>query len=348
MESDSRMLAWLLKKCGNISKTEDFLELSDIPIPEVKPDEILIEVKASGVCHTEIDEIEGRIAPLNFPIILGHQIVGVVKDRGREVTNFREGDRAAVAWISSSCGKCHFCKSGFENLCDDFKATGKDKNGGYAQYTTAKANYAYKIENEYKEEYIAPLLCAGAVGYRSLKLANIKDGESLGFTGFGASAHIVQKIARILFPNSPICVFARREEERNFALELGAYWAGDIGEIPPFKLKAIIDTTPVWKPIISSLEAVQKGGRVVINAIRKEILDKNELINVDYAQHLWLEKEIKSVANVTRKDVEEFLSLAFRYKIEPQIERYSFENAKSAIIDMKEKRIRGAKVLIFE
>ncbi len=341
------MQAWLLKRCGNIVENDEILELGTVDIPKIKEDEILIKIKASGICHTELDEIEGRTPPATFPVIPGHQIVGVVEDVGKEVSKFKIGDRAAVAWIGSACQKCRYCKSGFENLCNDFQATGRDINGGYAQYTVAKADFAYNINDGFEDEYVAPLLCAGAVGYRSLILTKIKNGEPLGFAGFGASAHIVLKITKILFPDTPIFVFARSKAERNFALELGANWAGDIGgDESPQKLKAIIDTTPVFKPIISSLLNLESGGRVVINAIRKEEIDKEELLNLDYASHLWLEKEIKTVANVTRKDVEEFLSLAFKHGIRPEVEIYSFENAKKALLEIKEKKIRGAKVLI--
>jgi propanol-preferring alcohol dehydrogenase len=342
------MKAWLLKRCGNIIEDDDILELCDVPIPKVEPNEILIKIKASGVCHTELDEIEARTPPPKFPVILGHQISGVVDKTGKEVKNFKEGDRAAVAWIGSSCGKCVYCQSGLENLCDDFQATGRDINGGYAQYIAINENFAYKIEGGFEDEFVAPLLCAGAVGYRSLILTEIKDGEAVGFMGFGASAHLVLKLAKILFPASPIFVFARSEKERQFAKELGADWAGDVEEIPPKKPKAIIDTTPVWKPVIASLNSLQKGGRVVINAIRKESIDKEELLKLQYESHLWLEKEIKSVANVTRKDVEKFLDIAFKNGIKPEIQIYSFENAKKALIEIKKREIRGAKVLIVD
>lgn len=342
------MKAWLLKRCGNLLENDDILEICDVPYPEVKPNEIVIKIKASGVCHTELDEIEGRTPPPKFPVILGHQVVGVVDKTGKETNIFKCGDRAAVAWIGSSCGECYFCQKGLENLCQNFQATGRDINGGYAQYIAIKEDFAYKIEGGFEDEFIAPLLCAGAVGYRSLKLTEIKDGEPLGFMGFGASAHIVLKLSKILFPSSQLMVFARSETERQFALDLGANWAGDIEEIPPQKPKAIIDTTPVWKPIIASLNALEKGGRVVINAIRKESFDKEELLKLQYESHLWLEKEVKSVANVTRQDVKEFLTLAFKNNIKPEIQIYSFENAKKALIEIKEKKIRGAKVLIVE
>jgi propanol-preferring alcohol dehydrogenase len=232
-----------------------------------------------------------------------------------------------------------------ENLCTEFKATGRDANGGYAEYMTVKEIFAYKIPETFSDAEAAPLLCAGAIGYRSLKLTSIKDGQTLGLTGFGASGHLVLKMAKYLFPNSHIIVFARDAEERAFALSLGASWAGDIIEFPPCKAHAIIDTTPVWNTIVKSLAYLEPGGHLVINAIRKESADKTALLDIDYTEHLWMEKEIKSVANITRKDVEEFLDLATRIPIMPEIEIYSFEKANTALLDLKNKHIKGAKVL---
>ena len=191
----------------------------------------------------------------------------------------------------------------------------------------------------------APLLCAGAIGYRSLRLTNIKNGQNLGLTGFGASAHLVIKMVRHKYPDTNIFVFARNEKERDFARELGAVWAGDIDEESPEKLNCVIDTTPAWKPIIEALKNLEAGGRLVINAIRKEAFDKEYLFKLDYPSHLWLEKEIKSVANVTRKDVDDFLNLAAEIPIKPEIEEFPLEEANRALIELKERKIRGAKVL---
>ncbi len=192
----------------------------------------------------------------------------------------------------------------------------------------------------------APLLCAGAIGYRSLRLTGIQDGQNLGLVGFGASAHLVLKMVRQAYPNTKVFVFARMEPEKTFALELGAVWAGDIEEKCPQKLQAAIDTTPAWKPIVEALKNLEPGGRLVVNAIRKEEADKNELLKLDYPRHLWLEKEIKSVANVTRKDVEEFLALAATIPIRPEVQEYKLEEANTALLELKERKIRGAKVLV--
>ena len=340
-----KMKAMLLKEIKNLSIDRNPLTLEEIEVPTPKEKEVLIEVYACGVCRTDLDIIEGRTLPSKFPIILGHQIVGRVVEKGKNANKFSIGERVGIAWINSSCGKCKYCLSGQENLCDEFKATGRDVDGGYAEYTVVSEDFAYKIPENYSDEESAPLLCAGAVGYRSLKLTNIKDGDNIGLSGFGASGHLVLKMIKFLYPNSKIFVFARSKEERNFAKELSAYWTGDFDEDPPEKLKAIIDTTPAWKPIISVLKNLEKGGRLVINAIRKEEGDKEFLLNLKYERDLWMEKEIKSVANVTRKDVEEFLKIAEKLNFKPEIQIYPLEEANKALLELKEGKIRGAKVL---
>lgn len=339
------MRAMLLKKICNLKEIRYPLELSDLPVPIPKENEILVKVLCCGVCHTELDEIEGRTPPPEFPVIPGHQIVGIVKETGSNARKFKTGDRVGIAWIHSSCGKCKFCLEGNDNLCDEFAATGRDANGGYAEYATVPENFVFRIPDIFSDMEAAPLLCAGAVGYRSLKLANMKDSENLGLVGFGASAHLVLQMARHKYPDSKIFVFARSEAERKFGFELGAYWAGDIGDRPPEKLHAAIDTTPVWTPIIHMLLNLEKGGRLVINAIRKEEIDKEALLSLDYPSHLWLEKEIKSVANVSRNDVSEFLKLAAEIPIRPEVQEYKLEEANLALMELKQSKIRGAKVL---
>jgi propanol-preferring alcohol dehydrogenase len=235
--------------------------------------------------------------------------------------------------------------SGNENLCSGFKATGRDSHGGYAEFVTIPEDFAFRIPEVFSDTEAAPLLCAGAIGYRSLRLTELNNGENIGLTGFGASAHIVIKILKHAFPDSRIFVFTRTESERNFSKELGASWAGDIGDESPDKLHAIIDTTPVWRPVVKALGNLEKGGRLVINAIRKEDIDKESLLNIDYAQDLWMEKEIKSVANITRKDVEEFLQLATEIPVKPEIQEFRLEEANRALLELKERKIRGAKVL---
>lgn len=337
------MKSLIIREIGQISSKSLFQ--ADLPKPVPKADEVLIKVHFCGICHTEIDEIEGRTPPVFFPIIPGHQNVGFIEEIGSDVRKFRQGDRAGVGWIWSACGQCNFCRKGQENLCPDFKATGRDVNGGYAEYMTAKENYAHHIPETIPLELAAPLLCAGSVGYRSLKMANICDGDVLGLTGFGASGHLVLQMAKFQYPNSDILVFARSPKEREFALHLGATWAGDISEHPPRLCQAIIDTTPVWKPVVDSLLNLQPGGRLVINAIRKEGVDHSYLSNLDFARHLWMEKEIKSVANVTGEDIRNCLKIADQAQIKPQIELFDFEKANQALMEIKKSKINGAKVL---
>jgi propanol-preferring alcohol dehydrogenase len=275
----------------------------------------------------------------------GHQVVGVVEAVGDAVRTVKAGERVGVAWIHSACGDCAFCAAGEENLCSSFRATGRDADGGYAEYMAVPDGFAYRIPDRFSDVEAAPLLCAGAIGYRSLALTGLVDGRNLGLTGFGASAHLVLMMARHRFPNSPVFVFARCPGEREFALQLGAAWAGGTEDEPPEPCRSIIDTTPVWKPDVEALKSLEPGGRLVINAIRKEDVDKECLLKIDYPVHLWLEKEIKSVANVTRRDVREFLELAAAIPITPAVEEFPLEDANRALMELKERRIRGAKVL---
>ena len=342
------MKAMVLKGISSFDENRNPLKMIDLPVPLPGEKEILVRVSACGVCHTELDEIEGRTPPPQFPVVLGHEVVGCVEKRGSKANKFKIGDRVGIGWIYSACGKCSFCLQGQDNLCENFKATGRDANGGYAEYTVIHEDFAYKIPDLFSDSEAAPFLCAGAIGYRSLRLTAIKDGQNLGLTGFGASAHIVMKMAKHKYPASKVFVFARSERERDFAKELGAVWAGDTEEASPEKLDCIIDTTPVWKPIVEALKNLRGGGRLVINAIRKENVDKVYLLKLDYPVHLWLEKEIKSVANVARRDISEFLELAAQIPIRPEVQVFSLEEANKALAELKDRKIRGAKILKFD
>ncbi|MFP3974606.1 MAG: zinc-dependent alcohol dehydrogenase family protein [Dehalococcoidia bacterium] len=338
------MKAMVLNLCS-MEEDSTPLEFMDLPEPEPGEGEILVKVSACGVCHTELDEIEGRTPPPNLPVVLGHEVVGRVERNGPNTSAFNTGDRVGVAWIHSACGECKLCKEGYENLCPDFKATGRDANGGYAQYMTVPEGFAYSIPDVFSDSQAAPLMCAGAVGYRALRLTGLRDGQNLGLTGFGASAHLVLQMANHRYPNARVFVFARNPKEQEFARELGAVWAGDTAEESPEKLDAIIDTTPVWKPIVEALKNLEGGGRLVINAIRKEDVDKEYLLNLEYSTHLWMEKEIKSVANVARRDVSECLQLAAEIPINPEVQEFPLEEANRALVELKTSKIRGAKVL---
>ncbi|MHC4599239.1 MAG: zinc-dependent alcohol dehydrogenase family protein [Planctomycetota bacterium] len=342
------MKAMVLNRLCDLTREREPLALSDLPDPEPGPGEIRVKVSTCGVCHTELDEIEGRTPPPSLPVVPGHQVVGRVEACGAGANAHGPGARVGVGWIFSACGTCAFCDTGRENLCAEFKATGRDAHGGYAERMIVPAAFAYTIPEAFSDAEAAPLLCAGAIGYRSLRLTGIEDGGKLGLTGFGASAHLVLKMARHQHPKSPVYVFARSGKERAFALELGAVWAGDTEEEAPEKLDAVIDTTPVWKPVVEAMKNLEPGGRLVVNAIRKEDVDKKALLGLDYPSHLWLEKEIKSVANVTRRDVSEFLALAAAMGIRPEVETYPLEDANRALLELKERKIRGAKVLRIE
>lgn len=339
------MKAMQIYQLGSLAEPGTALRLSDLPVPEPRAHEILVRVSVCGVCHTELDEIEGRTPPPDLPMIPGHQVVGRVAAMGPQAHRFRSGQRVGVAWIFSACGHCFYCRSGQENLCPGFRASGRDAAGGYAEYMCVPEDFAYPIPDSLEDAQTAPLLCAGAIGYRSLRLTGLQDGLRLGLTGFGASAHLVMKTVQYLYPKSEIFVFARDPAQRAFAQSLGAAWWGATEEAPPAPLDAIIDTTPAWKPIVKALEALKPGGRLVINAIRKESPDQSYLQHLDYARHLWMEKEVKSVANITRKDVADFLALAALIPIEPEIQTYPLEEANQALMALKQGGSRGAKVL---
>jgi propanol-preferring alcohol dehydrogenase len=339
------MKAMVLEKIASLQGNTQPLRFTQMEDPVPAEREILVHVSACGVCHTELDEIEGRMPPPRLPVVLGHQVIGTVIGFGKNAGRFRSGDRVGIAWIYGACGSCKFCLAGNENLCPEFKATGRDAHGGYGEKMVILEDFALPLPLSLSDVDAAPLLCAGAIGYRSLRLTGISDGQSLGLTGFGSSAHLVLKMVRHRFPHVGVFVFARSEREQAFAKELGAVWAGGTPDDPPQRLDAIIDTTPAWKPDVEALRHLEPGGRLVVNAIRKEETDKTSLLGLNYPMHLWMEKEIKSVANVTRRDVHEFLQLAVEMRIKPEVEEFPLEDANRALIELKAGHIRGAKVL---
>jgi propanol-preferring alcohol dehydrogenase len=329
----------ILTRTASLSVRSEPLKLVDIDTPKPADNELLIRVSTCGVCHTELDEIEGRLTPPHLPVIPGHEVIGKVTDRGSSITRFSIGDRVGVGWIHHSSGEVD------ENLSPQFAGTGCDVNGGYAEFMTVPEDYAVPIPDEFTDIQAAPLMCAGAVGYRSLRLTGLRNGDPLGLMGFGGSAHLVLPTAKHLFPNSAIYVFTRDTAVQQFARELGAHWAGDIDTTPPEPIQAIIDTTPAWKPVVESLKKLRPGGRLVINAIRKEDKDKHELLHLSYHEHLWMEREIKSVANLSHADIVEFLPIAAAIPLSPEVTTYRLDQANEALRDLRRGKIKGAKVL---
>jgi len=336
------MRAMILERTVELGEGSTPLRLVDLPAPEPASHEIRIRVSVCGVCHTELDEIEGRAPPRTFPVVPGHEIVGCVDRLGAGAVRHAIGERVGVGWIHHSSGGAD------ENISSAFTATGRDANGGYADYMTVHENYAYPIPQIFSDAEAAPLLCAGGVGFRALRLTGLVDGQSLGLTGFGGSAHLVLQLVKHLYPDSGLFVFARGRRAQQFARELGADWAGSIEDRSPELLDAIIDTTPAWRPVLEALANLKPGGRLVINAIRKEDRDKHVMATIGYAKHLWLEKELKTVANVTGRDLAEFLPLAAEIPLRPEVQLYPLEQANEALVQLKHGEVRGKKVLAIE
>jgi len=339
------MRAMQIHELGPIDGARQPLHADHVATPRAGRSEVLIRVHACGVCHTEIDEIEGRTPPPRLPMIPGHQVVGTVISEGAGCERQLLGQRVGVAWIYSACGSCRWCREGRENLCPDFRACGRDAPGGYADYMVVAEAFAHPLPEIIGDLEATPLLCAGAVGFRALSLCCLENGQSLGLTGFGASGHLVLQMAHHLYPDSPVLVFARSAAEREFALHLGAAWTGGTTEKPPCEPAAIIDTTPVWLPVVAAMEALAPGGRLVINAIRKENGARDVLSEIDYDRHLWREKSMMTVANVTRHDVSECLRLAAEIPLKPHVTSFPLEEANRALLELKRGEIRGAKVL---
>ncbi|WEU40211.1 MAG: zinc-dependent alcohol dehydrogenase family protein [Candidatus Odinarchaeum yellowstonii] len=334
------MIAQILRKTARV---EDHpLELVELPTPKPRRGEILIKISVCGVCHTELDEIEGRLN-CKIPVILGHQIIGRVEQAGEDVSRFNVGDRVGVAWIYYACGRCYHCRNGMENLCESFKGTGCDVDGGYAEFIVVSEDFAYHIPSILEDVSAAPLLCAGAIGYRALKLTGMRNGETIGFYGYGASAHIIHQVVKTMYPESKVYVFTRRKNDPPSLLaeKLGADWIGVTGETPPSRFHRAIDTTPSGIVVKEALRNLEKGGRLVINAIRKE----TPVPEIDYSSYLWSEREVKSVANITRRDVQEFLSIAARTPLKINVKEFKLSEANEALLSLKQGKHTGAAVL---
>jgi len=313
------------------------LEAVEVPVPTPGPGEIRIQVRACGVCHTDLHTVEGELALPRLPVIPGHQIVGAVDQLGANVTRFRLGDRVGVAWLYSSCGRCDFCQRGLENLCDQARFTGLHANGGYAQYTVVPAAFAYPIPPGFPDLQAAPLLCAGVIGYRSLRLSEIQPGERLGLYGFGASAHVTIQVARHW--GCEVFVFTRSEEHQQHARELGAAWVGDARDEPPALLDSAITFAPAGWIVLEALRVLRKGGTVAINAIHLSPIPE-----MKYGL-IYGERTLRSVANMARQDAEELLQLAAQIPIHTDVEVYPLAEANRALQRLKDRQVRGAAVL---
>lgn len=333
------MKAMVLTKTGPVE--DGCLAMTDLPMPEPEGRQILVKVSVCGACHTDLDEAEGRLKTAFLPIVPGHQVVGTVAAKGEAVSRFTLGDRVGITWLYAACGTCGFCRTGQENLCEQAQWTGKDANGGYAEYMVIGEDFAYPLPDVFTDAQAGPLLCAGVIGYRTLRLADVKDGQVIGLYGFGACAHILIQVIKHKFPNSPVFVFTKTEHHAALAKKLGADWTGRSGDTPPEKLARAMDFTPVGECVRDALGALERGGRLIINAIRKE----TPVPALAYTDYLWLEKEIKSVANVTRADAEEFLPLAAEIPIKPTVEEFPLEQANDVLIKIKHSQLKAAAVL---
>jgi len=314
------------------------LRLADLPRPEPGPGQILVKVRACGVCRTDLHVVDGELSEPKLPIVPGHEIVGVVEQTGRGVERLEPGGRVGIPWLGHTCGRCRFCAAGRENLCDLAMFTGYGIDGGYADYTVADARYSFPIHGSYGDAEAAPLLCAGLIGYRSLRMAG--DAERLGIYGFGAAAHLVAQVAQ--YQGRRVFAFSRAGDlqAQDFARDLGAVWAGSSEEKPPEELDAAIIFAPVGPLIPTALRAVSKGGVVVAGGIHM-----SDIPSFPYAI-LWGERVVRSVANLTREDAVEFLALAPKVPVRTEIETFPLEAANEALDRLRSGRLRGAAVLI--
>ncbi len=313
------------------------LGMVDRPVPEPAPGQVRLRVGACGVCHTDLHLVEGEIATPKLPIVPGHQIVGRVDALGEGVTRFTVGDRAGVPWLYSTCGECDYCQRGLENLCDNARFTGQHADGGFAEYMVVPADFAYSIPMGFPDDQAAPLLCAGIIGYRSLRLSEIQPGGRLGLYGFGASAHVTIQVARHW--GCEVYVFTRSEEHQRHARALGAAWVGQAQDTPPAELDSAITFAPAGWLVPEALRVLRKGGTLAINAIHMSPIP-------ELPYHLlYGERTVRSVANSTRRDAEELLLLAAEIPIQTDVELYPLDQANAVLQRLKRAEVQGAAVL---
>ena len=321
-------------------KPGQLLRQADLPTPKPASGQVLIRVRACAVCRTDLHVVDGELTQPKLPLIPGHEIVGIVEEKGRGAERFGIGDRVGIPWLGWTCGECSYCQSGQENLCDHARFTGYMIDGGYAEYTVADQRYCFPIPDSYGDAEAAPLLCAGLIGYRSLVKAG--NGKRLGIYGFGAAAHIIAQVAK--YQARQLYAFTRPDDEnaKKFALALGAVWAGSSNELPPVKLDAAIIFAPVGDLVPQALRAVGKGGAVVCGGIHM-----SDIPSFPY-EILWEERSVCSVANLTRRDGEEFLALAPKVPVRTEVQTFPLEEANEALARLRSGKIQGAAVLIMD
>uniref|UniRef100_A0A7V6A1K4 alcohol dehydrogenase n=1 Tax=Desulfobacca acetoxidans TaxID=60893 RepID=A0A7V6A1K4_9BACT len=331
------MKAMLLEFPGPVANSP--LKLVDLPPPVPGPGQIVIQVSHCAVCHTDLHTVEGELPLERLPVIPGHQVVGRVIDQGPGVLNFQPGDRVGLAWLFKACGSCRFCLSGRENLCESAEFTGLHRDGGYAEQVVAAADFVYRLPDNFPAESAAPLLCAGIIGYRALHLSGIKPGGRLGLYGFGASAHIAIQMAR--HHGCEVLVFTRSPNHRKLARELGAIWAGQAQDTPPAKLDAAIIFAPAGDLVPEALRVLNRGGTLVLAGVHLSAVPP-----LDYQQHLYFEKTVRSVTASTRQDGRELLDLAAKIPIRPHVRLFPLAEANQALQLLKRGGIDGAAVLV--
>ncbi len=330
------MKAMILKKFAPIE--ENPLELVDLPEPEPGSEDILIRIDVCGVCHTDLHTVEGDLPEIKIPIIPGHQVVGKVAKRGTKAYRFKEGDRVGAAWLYSADETCPYCTRGNENLCPHARFTGYHENGGYAEYMVIPEKFAYVIPEIFENEKAAPLLCAGIIGYRALRLSEIEPGQRLGLIGFGASAHVAIQVA--VHWGCEVYVFSRSEEHRALAEKLGAIWTGTSKDDPPEKMDSIVNFTPAGPTVLDGMRMLDKGGTQALAGIYMSPIPE-----MDYVKHIYHERTLRSVANATRKDAEELLKIAAEIPIRTTTQAFPLEEANRVLKLLKDSKIDGAAVL---
>jgi propanol-preferring alcohol dehydrogenase len=330
------MKAMVLDKPRPVAESP--LALRDIPVPEPGPDDILVRVRCCGVCHTDLHEVEGELPEVKLPLVPGHEIIGTVERAGERVGRFEVGQRVGGAWLRWACGECRFCRSGRENLCETARFNGYHADGGYAEYTILPERFAYALPDAFGDAEAAPLMCAGIIGYRSLRLSGIAPGGTLGLYGFGASAHIAAQIARHW--GCRVFVFTRSEAHRALALELGAEWAGSAKDKAPAKLDSAVIFAPVGALYLDALRALDRGGTAASAGIRMSPIPE-----IDYDGLLYQERKMVSVANATRQDGEEMLKVAAEVPVRTTVRTFPLEEANEVLRELKAGRINGAAVL---